>query len=160
MVKQLAALVGAHGGNWLESRMGRLGGEFAGILRCQVPADRRGDFETALGAWAKVGFAVVVKADPGHRSEGGGEATIELVGQDRTGIVQQVSAALARHEVNLEELETECRSAPMSGEMLFHAQARVWIPATCDLAALQVELERIAADLQVDLALHPAGGAG
>lgn len=153
VVKQLASLVRAHEGNWLESRMCRLGGEFAGILRCQLAASRRPDFEVALHAWADGEFAVVVKPDAGHVFPNGSEATLELVGQDRPGIVEQIAAAVSRYDVNLEELETECSSAPMSGESLFRAQARVWIPDGCDLPALQAELERIAADLQVDLAL-------
>jgi glycine cleavage system regulatory protein len=37
---------------------------------------------------------------------------------------------LAHHGVNIEELETEVTSAPMSGETLFHALARLRIPPT------------------------------
>jgi len=40
-VDSLAGIVADHGGNWLESRMSRLGGQFAGILRVQVPAEKR-----------------------------------------------------------------------------------------------------------------------
>lgn len=46
LVDLVAGLVAEHGGNWLESRMCRLGGEFAGILRIHVPAEK----EAALGA--------------------------------------------------------------------------------------------------------------
>jgi glycine cleavage system regulatory protein len=69
--------------------------------------------------------------------------------------VSQISHALARHGVNVEELTTECSSAPMSGETLFKAQARLYIPGTCQLAELRGELERIAADLVVDVSLQP-----
>ena len=40
LVESLAALVAEHGGNWLESRMCRLGGEFAGILQASAPEAR------------------------------------------------------------------------------------------------------------------------
>ena len=43
LVQRLASLVADHGGNWLESRMSRLGGEFAGILRLTVPLELRLD---------------------------------------------------------------------------------------------------------------------
>ena len=33
LVEAVAEVVAAHGGNWLESRMARLAGKFAGILR-------------------------------------------------------------------------------------------------------------------------------
>jgi len=46
LVDAVAGLVAEHDGNWLESRMSRLGGHFAGILRLEVPAAK----ETALVA--------------------------------------------------------------------------------------------------------------
>ena len=48
LVQAVAARVADHGGNWLESRMCRLGGQFAGILRVEVPANRRDELVTAL----------------------------------------------------------------------------------------------------------------
>ena len=38
LVESIARTVAENGGNWLESRMCRLGGEFAGILRVEIPA--------------------------------------------------------------------------------------------------------------------------
>ncbi|MCP5523399.1 MAG: ACT domain-containing protein [Verrucomicrobiales bacterium] len=156
IVRRLADLVAGHDGNWLESRMCRLGGEFAGILRCQLPAEQQAALETALEEFTREGFAVVVKPDPGHTVPEGSVALLDLVGQDRPGIVRQVSTALARHGVNVEELDTECVSAPMSGETLFRANIRVWIPANCDQAALRADIERIAADLLVEVTLAAA----
>ena len=40
LVESVARVVADHGGNWLESRMCRLGGDFAGILRIEIPADK------------------------------------------------------------------------------------------------------------------------
>ena len=39
LVEAMAALIARHGGNWLESRMASLAGEFAGILRVEVDED-------------------------------------------------------------------------------------------------------------------------
>jgi glycine cleavage system regulatory protein len=77
-----------------------------------------------------------------------------LVGHDRPGIVSQISGALARHMVNVEELDTECVSAPMSGEPLFQAKAKLRLPDGCDIPALRRDLERIAGDLMVDFILE------
>jgi len=65
--------------------------------------------------------------------------------------VRQIARVLARQSVNVEELETECVSAPMSGEMLFKALVRLRIPDACNMAALRVEVEKIASDLMVDV---------
>ena len=58
--------------------------------------------------------------------------------------------------MNLEELETECGSAAMSGETLFKAHARLSIPAGADLNSIRQTLERIAADLIVEITLAQA----
>jgi len=152
LVESVAELVARHGGNWLESRMSRLGGQFAGILRVQVPTESEGTLTQALSALSGKGIAVGVHQDRVPAAPTGSELRlIELVGQDRPGIVQQITRALATHRVNVEELETECVSAAMSGEMLFKATAKVLLPADCDVAALKVELEKIAADLIVEV---------
>src|SRR5581483_3253325 len=51
LVESLARAVADHGGNWLESRMCRLGGEFAGILRIEIPAEKK---SALLGALQKI----------------------------------------------------------------------------------------------------------
>jgi glycine cleavage system regulatory protein len=65
--------------------------------------------------------------------------------------VQNLSGALAESKVNVEELETSCESAAMTGETLFRARAQLRLPPGCDVEALRSQLERIAADLMVDL---------
>jgi glycine cleavage system regulatory protein len=152
LVESVASLVASHGGNWLESRMSRLGGQFAGILRVEVPADHAGALSRELNALSTKGVTVVIHPDRVASTEPGSELRlIELIGQDRPGIVQQITSALAKHRVNVEELETECVSAAMSGETLFKARATVLIPASANVEALKAELEKIAADLIVEV---------
>jgi glycine cleavage system regulatory protein len=155
LVEMVAQIVADHGGNWLESRMCRLGGEFAGILRVQVPAEKESALTRALGDLASQGLTVVAHSDreaaaPRHERL----VALEVVGQDRPGIVRQISRALARQGVNVEDFSSECLSAPMSGEILFKAQARLQVPASCNLAELRDELEKIAADLVVDISFE------
>ncbi len=153
LVESLARTVAEHGGNWLESRMCRLGGEFAGILRIHIPDERQASLLKALEALQAQGLTVVVRPDAPPAPVGEPKlTTLEIVGHDRPGIVRQITSALASQGVNVEEFSSECVSAPMSGEALFQARARLRLPATCDLAALRRELETIAADLMVDVA--------
>ncbi len=155
LVEKVARVVAAHGGNWLESRMCRLGGQFAGIVRIHADSGQRDDLGREFDALSGHGLQVSVYPDDRVASlVGPGQATLELVGQDRPGIIRQVSATLAAHGVNVEELATECSSAPMSGELLFKARAHLRLPSPCDLAALQRDLERIAADLLVEISLE------
>ena len=152
LVESVASVVTEHGGNWLESRMCRLGGEFAGIVRIQVPKKREQGLAESLEGLRANGLTVVVRPDEAPPCvHGKGLAVVELVGHDRPGIVHQISATFAAHGCNVEELETECVSAPMSGEMLFKAMARLQIPESCVVSELRNELEKVAADLVVDI---------
>ena len=134
--------------------MSRLGGQFAGILRLTVPEAEREKLLATLQSLQAGGIKLTVQADESAPSVTAGRlAELSLVGQDRPGIVRQISQAFARSNVNVEDLETECSSAPMSGETLFHANAKVRIPPACDMQNLRAELEKIAADLMVDVKL-------
>lgn len=153
LVETVAQLVASHGGNWLESRMERLGGQFAGIARIELPVAREVELRGALTALDAKGLKVGVTIDPGAVpvAKQGRAVKLELVGQDRPGIVHQITRVLAAHQVNVEALSTECVEAPMAGGILFQAQAELLIPPTADMAAIRADLEKIAADLMVDL---------
>lgn len=155
LVQLLAGRIADHGGNWLESRMCRLGGEFAGILSVDVSSERADELVKSLKSLEEAGLRVIVHAETGTPpATKGALATLELVGQDRPGILRSVSGVLADHAVNVEELTSERVSAPMGGGTLFQATAVVSVPGTASLAAIRVDLEKIAADLMVDLKLQ------
>ncbi len=152
LVELVATIVADHGGNWLESRMAHLGGHFAGILRIQVSAEREFDLTRALLELQAQGLTIVTHPDPSDipaRSQV--SALLEIVGQDRPGIIRQITRTLSAFGVNVEELETECQSAAMSGESLFKASAKLHLPTDRQPADLRKALEKIAADLLVDI---------
>jgi glycine cleavage system regulatory protein len=154
LVDSVAGLVAEHGGNWLESRMSRLGGHFAGILRVEVPGENEPALVAGLKKLESRGLTVVVHPDqPKPIPASPRQSVLEIVGQDRPGIVREISHALASFGVNVEELHTECASAAMSGETLFKARARLSLPESCDTAQIREKLERIAADLIVEVSL-------
>jgi glycine cleavage system regulatory protein len=158
LVESVAQVVADHGGNWLESRMCRLGGEFAGILRIELPVEKCQMLLDALQALQGRGLTVVVRPDEAAASVTQGRQTrLEIVGHDRPGIVRQITDALARASVNVEEFSSECVSAPMSGETPFKATTRLQLPDGCDDAVLKTELEKIADDLLVDISFAELG---
>jgi glycine cleavage system regulatory protein len=157
LVELVARLVADHSGNWLESRMCRLGGEFAGILRVCVPSDQREALVRALQGLETQGISIVVRPDSAVTPpEIERRGILNIEGQDRPGIVRQITQALARQGVNVEELRTGCESAPMSGETMFKAEAILHLPQSCNLVSLRSELEDIAGDLFVDVTLKEA----
>lgn len=159
LVESIARTVAAHDGNWLESRMCRLGGEFAGILRIEIPVAKKSALLDALQKLQANGLQILVRDDASAAAKISGKQTkLEIVGSDRPGIVREITAALARAGVNVEEFSSEVVSAPMSGETLFKATARLQLPERCDLAALKKDLEKIAADLLVDVSFAELAG--
>lgn len=155
LVDSVASVVTQHGGNWLESRLSRLGGQFAGILRVELPQDREASLVDSLRALSAEGLTVVVHSD---QAEGLSARSplylLDIMGQDRPGIVRDIFRVLARRNVNVEELETECTSAAMSGETVFKARATVKLPPDCDVTELSRELQKIGEDLIVDVAIQ------
>ena len=61
LVESVSAAVEAHGGSWVESRMSRLAGEFAGILRVTVPSAKADGLSGALEGLRAEGLRVVVE---------------------------------------------------------------------------------------------------
>lgn len=156
LVEALASLIRQHHGNWLESRLCQLGGRFAGLLRASIPAPQHQAFLAALAQLeSTTGLSITAQPDSGQTHTHPSPATLRLtlVGHDQPGIIRQISAALARHAVNVESLDTRTESAPMAGGTLFHAEAILRLPAHCEPNALRATLEEIASELMVDLAL-------
>src|SRR4030095_2347226 len=60
LVEALSHIIAAHEGNWLESRMAHLAGQFAGILRTSVPDRNAAALLAALQGLAAHGLQVVV----------------------------------------------------------------------------------------------------
>ena len=157
LVGQLSAVIADHGGNWLESRMAHLGGQFAGILRIQVSEAMVSKLLAALQALEPKGLSIRVQPDNAPATTVEHQlGTVEVLGHDRPGIVRQIAQVFAQQQINVEELNTPCESAPMSGEKLFRAIAHVRLPESNGLGRLQLALEQIASDLMVDIHLTPS----
>jgi glycine cleavage system regulatory protein len=159
IVDSVSEVVAAHGGNWLESRMAHLAGKFAGVLCVEVAEEKAAALEEALGRLAVSGLKVIVERSSPVEAPRQHAMEIELLGVDRPGLVHEVSALLAAHRINVEELATDRRAAAHSGDHMFHAHIRVIIPETVDETAVRHGLERLAGDLMVEIRLAEAPGA-
>ena len=154
LVDALSERVAAAGGNWLESRMARLAGQFAGILLVEVPEARVDELVAALRGLEAEGLHVTAERGAGEEPARTQHLlTLELVGHDRPGIVREIAHALAGRGVNIEELETEVATGSFSGEALFRANARLRVPADLPVDDLRHTLEALANELMVDLEL-------
>lgn len=161
LVEALAKVVADHGGNWVESRMARLAGKFAGVLRVDVPAEQVASLREALVGLRARGLTI--QSEEAVPEEAGSSAScdargmvLEVMGHDRPGIMRDVSRAIAQRHVNVIALESEVFSAAMSGEQMFRAVCQLRAPAGVSMEELRSSLEAIASELQVDITLEEA----
>jgi glycine cleavage system regulatory protein len=153
LVEALADQISAAAGNWEASHMARLAGQFAGILLVTIDSDATDGLLTALRDLERHGLSVTIHAGADAPAPPATHtAFLELTGADRVGLVRDVARVLAVRGINVEELESEVMSAPMSGEALFTARAVLRIPVEHSLQVVRADLEALGSELMVDLA--------
>jgi len=152
LVNAISEAVAAHGGTWLESRSARLAGKFAGILLVRIPEESLIALESALARLAPSGLRVSIErgatAEPERPAR---MVKLDVVGKERPGIVRDVTQALTRLGVNIEEFMSGVEGEPFTGVEMFHASARLRVPEGLKLDELRKALEKLAAEIMVDL---------
>jgi glycine cleavage system regulatory protein len=138
------------GGNWLESHLSRLGGTYVGSVLVEIAADRLAAFEDAIRAVDSLGLRVVLAPAGEEPALAGDVLDVELVGQDRPGIVHEVTGVLEGLGVNIEELATGTENSAWSGDMLFRARMRLRLPQGTTSDAVRAALEAISGEIMVD----------
>ena len=154
LVRALSEQATEFGANWTDSVMANFAGQFAGIVHLQVPANRSDDLQSALRAIDSDNLHIqVVRADGQAAQVPSRRITLALVGHDRPGIIQSIATRLAEHGVSIDTMKTHIASGAMSGEQMFHLDARLTIPGGLDTEQLQAGLEGLANELMVDITL-------
>jgi len=156
LTKALAAVVLSAGGNWLESHLSRLGGLYVGSVLIELGADSVDRLRIAVRTVDAQGLEVRI-APASERPGAAGETLhFALVGQDRPGIVDQVTAVLSGLHANIETFKTWISDEPYSGLPLFNMEARLRLPSELQADRVQAALEEISAEIMVDISLTPA----
>lgn len=157
LVEALSDEIARASGNWEQSRMARLEDKFAGILRVRLPIARVQDLTEGMRRLEQKGLRILVEQSGSTSAPRASLAMrLSVVGNDRAGIVRDISRALAQRGVNVDELHTQCEEAPMGGGQLFRADALLHVPNALSSSDLSAALESIADDLMVDVQLEPA----
>lgn len=151
LVNSLADTVAKHGGNWLDSRMARLAGQFAGIVRIECPAAAVDGLLHELQTPGIAGLTVQAVREAVAEAVTRQTLVVDVMGNDRPGIVRELSAAIAQAGGNVEELTTGLESAPMSGQPMFRARGVISIPENVAASALTTAIESLGGDLTVDV---------
>lgn len=147
LVEALASAIEGLDGNWLESRLCRLHGQFAGIVTVEfatAPKSLPESVETLICNWKEL-------APTEPRASRAKEASIRIMAADRPGIIKQISHVLASGGANVEEVESRVTSAPFSGEQMFEADYRISLDRSSDHEQLQDGLESLAEELMCEI---------
>lgn len=151
LIESLAQKVYSLDGNWLSSNFSHMAGQFAGFVELSIPADQHQGFIEYLKAHPDLTIhsvsADTAEETPEHIAQ------IEIVGNDKPGIVQELTSVLHGFNINIIKFTSGCESAPNWGSLLFKANATVAIPDGFDVDQLTAALEEVANDLVVDVKL-------
>ena len=158
LTEALAGAVLSAGGNWLESHLRRLGGLYVGSVLVDLPTDRFEALTAAVRAVDAQGLEVRIAPALDATTAPGEALQFSLVGQDRPGIVRQVTAVLAGLGVNIETFETHTTPEPHAGGLLFHMAAQLRLPPGGRARDVQGALEDISAEIMVDVSLSDGKG--
>ena len=154
LVNAISERVASAGGTWLESRLARLAGEFAGVVLVAAPDDKLEALARALGGLEPLGVSVTISpsaaavAPPSERL-----TALAIVGHERPGIVRDVTHALTRLGVNIEEFSSSVVGEPFTGAEMFRANLRIRLPDGLAVDELRRTLERLAAEIMIDLSV-------
>ena len=159
IVSQLSERAERYGANWAASRLTRLAGEFAGTVHLEVPHGHADALVTALRELSSSGLQVVVARSSSASVPASLRAVeLELVGDDRIGIVSTLTKILAERGVSIENLHTEILRSGVSGKQTFKIGAHLLLPASLSVDALRQELGALAHDMTLDIALGERQG--
>jgi glycine cleavage system regulatory protein len=150
LTKALADAVYQADGNWLESHLSRLGGQYVGSVLVELPADRLDALEAAAKAIDANGLSVAISPSLAADERSGDMLAIEIVGQDRPGIVREVTTVLAGLHVNIEGFSSEIEGSAWSGSPLFRGRAELLLPSGLTMDRLREALEEISGEIMVD----------
>jgi len=157
LTKALAAAVLSAGGNWLESHLSRLGGLYVGSVLVDLSEGKVEALRAAVSAVDAAGLEVRIAPAGAPAAVGGETLEFSVVGQDRPGIVRQVTATISDLGANIESFRTWLSTEAHSGAPLFHMAANLRLPAGMAAAKVQDALEAISGEIMVDVAVGRAG---
>jgi len=152
IVSELSGIITTHGGNVEESRMSRLGSDFAIIMLVSVSTDWEESLEVALQSINDL--TISTKLTQIQEIGDNKKYKIGLNGADNEGIVKVLSKYLAEKSINILEMETHISHAPISGTPLFNLNASVSVPNDVEETVIQSDLSQIAQKLGVEIQLN------
>ncbi len=153
IVNTLSEILVEHNANWIDSRMANLADKFAGLVQVVVPEDQLEGLKKKLQALhlADNQLNILMEEATAQDNTEQRELSLELIGADRPGIIDDITSTLTKLNVNINQLETEQREASMSSEILFYANMTLGLSPAISNDDVQDALEALQDQLMVDI---------
>ncbi len=154
LVEKITQVMVSHHANIEESRMARLGGEFAVIMLLSLSGEKRAELLTALDGLKEHNLTIISRQTDLSRLErfyGFIPYEISVTGADHEGIVYSVARYLASERIQVETMDTHITKAPNTGTPIFSMYAVVQVPPEVTLNQLRQKLTEVGDDLGVDI---------
>ena len=152
IIDEMSQCIKAADASWAASRLCRLAGKFSGILLIEVKPGQVQALTETLKAMSKGALTLLV--ENGNDEETlVADTSIQVVGNDRPGIVKDIAGIFAAEGINVIELKTDVNSAPMSGTHLFEAIFKIAEKDANKREAVCSRIEALASDLMVEIKL-------
>jgi len=148
LVERLSNLLVEHHANWLASNLSHLSGYFAGVVEVEVAEDHIADLTQAI---AELEDLKVDLHHGGNDLQVMQEIEFVITGNDRKGIVQELSSIITHKGAHIINFSSSRQSAPNWGGGLFHAVAKVGLPVGMCADTIADALDELASDIVVDL---------
>ena len=156
LVAEVTETIAESNANIVESRMMRLGGEFAMMMMLSLQSEQRDECNQTLESFEAKGMEVFVKETDLSRLDkfkGFVPYEVSVWGADHEGIIHAVAEYLAEKHIQFEDVETEVTNAPITGTPLFSMKAEIAAPPTITLHDLREHLDDLSDELGVDISV-------
>ena len=149
LVESLSNLLVAHHANWLASNLSHLSGYFAGVVEIEISEEYIAQLSQGINELSDLN--VEIHDGVGNQLQAMQEIEFVITGNDRKGIVQELSSIITHKGAHIIHFTSSRQSAPNWGGGLFHAVAKVGLPVGMCADTIADALENLATDIVVDL---------
>ncbi|HIF9175616.1 TPA: glycine cleavage system protein R [Photobacterium damselae] len=149
LVERLSDTVYQNHGNWLQSSLSQLSGQFAGIIQLEIEPHHIMQLSQALSQIDELQIHIVEAQS--QKTVSFDNYLLQVTGNDRPGIIKEVTAHLTQLGINIIKLTSQTQSAPNWGYPIFSANFELELPNALTIGDVQAHLEQLSDDLTIDL---------
>ncbi|GAB6193716.1 glycine cleavage system transcriptional repressor [Desulfocastanea catecholica] len=150
IIKALAQTTRSQGGEWLTSKVIKLGGQFTAIMSVVVEEEREWSLKSTLEqTYPSLTFVYAAARITNQEKTKRIHLVVDCI--DRPGLTADLSNILANLDITVENME--CKRFTMDGinETVFSAQLTLAVPKAAESEILAGEIEALSEDVRVNV---------